>query len=126
VSLEIALVALGGGIGALVRYLTALITARLWGETFPWGTLAVNLAGCFLIGVIYAFGVEAGAVGPRARLFVMTGLLGGFTTFSTFSLETSTLLMQGAGWEASLNLVGNVVGGLMLFMAGLIIGRILT
>ncbi|HCA47326.1 MAG TPA: fluoride efflux transporter CrcB [Armatimonadetes bacterium] len=125
-SLEIALVALGGGIGALVRYLTALITARLWGETFPWGTLAVNLAGCFLIGVIYAFGVEAGAVGPRARLFVMTGLLGGFTTFSTFSLETSTLLMQGAGWEASLNLVGNVVGGLMLFMAGLIIGRILT
>ena len=123
---EMILVVLGGGVGALLRYLTALVTARLWGETFPWGTLAANLAGCFLIGLIYAFGVEAGGVGPRTRLFIMTGLLGGLTTFSTFSLETSTLLMQGAGSYAALNLIGNVVGGIALFMIGLALGRILT
>lgn len=124
--IELALVAVGGGIGTLGRYLTALIAARLWGEAFPWGTLAANLAGCFAIGVIYALGVEAGAVGPRARLFLMTGLLGGLTTFSSFSLETSTLMMTGSVWSTALNLLANVGGGLMVFVGGLMIGRIMS
>ncbi len=124
--LELLLVALGGGTGALGRYLTALLAARLWGETFPWGTLVVNLAGSFAIGVIYALGVEAGAVGPRARLFLMTGVLGGLTTFSAFSLETSTLLMAGGTWQSALNLLATVGGGLVLFIAGLMLGRILS
>jgi len=124
--LELVLVALGGGAGALGRYLTALLAARLWGETFPWGTLVVNLAGSFAIGVIYALGVEAGAVGPRARLFLMTGVLGGLTTFSAFSLETSTLLMAGGTWQSALNLLATVGGGLVLFIAGLMLGRMLS
>jgi len=124
--LELLLVALGGGTGALGRYLTALLAARLWGEAFPWGTLVVNLAGSFAIGVLYALGVEAGAVGPRARLFLMTGLLGGLTTFSAFSLETSTLLMAGGTWQSALNLLATVGGGLVLFVVGLMIGRILS
>lgn len=123
---ELMLVALGGGVGALGRYLTAVLAARLWGETFPWGTLIVNLVGCFVIGLVYAAGVEAGAIGPRTRLFLMTGLLGGLTTFSAFSLETSTLLMQGTEWHAVLNLLTNVAGGIGLFMVGLTIGRILS
>lgn len=123
---ELVLVALGGGAGALCRYVTGLLAARLWGESFPWGTLIVNLGGCLVIGVVYALGVEAGVIGPRARLFLMTGVLGGLTTFSAFSLETSTLLMAGSAWSPAVNVVGNVVGGLLLFIAGLMLGRILT
>lgn len=123
--IELVLVALGGGAGALCRYATALLAARLWGESFPWGTLIVNLAGCFFIGVIYALGVEAGAIGPRTRLFLMTGLLGGLTTFSAFSLETSTLLMAGTTLHSTLNLLANVGGGLLLFIGGLMLGRIM-
>lgn len=122
---ELILVGLGGGAGALGRYLIALAVARVWGESFPWGTLIVNLGGSFAIGVVYAVGVEAGGIGPRARLFLMTGLLGGLTTFAAFSMETSTLLLQGTGVYATVNLISNVLGGLLLFIAGLIIGRIL-
>lgn len=125
-SIEVLLVALGGGAGAVARYVTALLAARLWGESFPWGTLLVNLAGCFVIGIVYALGVEAGAIGPRARLFLMTGLLGGLTTFSAFSLETSTLLMAGSALHPVINLLANVGGGLLLFVGGLMLGRILT
>lgn len=123
--IELILIALGGGIGAVGRYLTALLAVHLWGDSFPWGTLVVNLAGCLAIGVIYAVGVEAGAIGPRARLFLMTGLLGGLTTFSAFGLETSALMMQGTGLHAALNVLGNLLGALLLFMVGLMIGRIL-
>ncbi|MFP4250126.1 MAG: fluoride efflux transporter CrcB [Armatimonadota bacterium] len=124
-SIELMLVAVGGAAGAVTRYATAVLAVRLWGETFPWGTLIVNLAGCFMIGLVYAAGVEAGALGPRARLFVMTGLLGGLTTFSSFGLETSTLLMQGTSLYATLNILGNVVGGLLMFMLAVVLGRIL-
>jgi len=125
-TIEVVLVALGGGAGALCRYATAHLAARLWGESFPWGTLIVNLAGCFLIGVVYALGVEASAIGPRVRLFLMTGLLGGLTTFSAFGLETSTLAMAGSAWPPVLNVLCNVGGGLLLFIGGLMLGRILS
>jgi fluoride exporter len=124
-SIELMLVAVGGATGAATRYATALLATRLWGETFPWGTLIVNLFGCFLIGLAYVAGVEVGALGPRARLFVMTGLLGGLTTFSAFGLETSALLMQGIPFYATLNIVGNVAGGLLLFLLAVVLGRIL-
>ncbi|MFW5867885.1 MAG: fluoride efflux transporter CrcB [Armatimonadota bacterium] len=124
-SIELVLVAVGGGAGAVTRYLTALLAARLWGESFPWGTLIVNLVGCFAIGLVFALGVEGGAIGPRARLFLMTGLLGGLTTFSAFSLETSALLAQGTGWYTVLNVLGNVGGGLLVFMLGVTIGRVM-
>ena len=123
--IELVLVAIGGAAGAVTRYATAVLAVRLWGETFPWGTLIVNLAGCFVIGLVYAAGVEAGALGPRARLFIMTGLLGGLTTFSAFSLETSALVMQGTSLYATLNILGNVVGGILVFLLALWLGRIL-
>ena len=111
------------GAGAVTRYLTAMLALRIWGDSFPWGTMIVNLAGCFAIGVIYAVGIEIGAIGPRARLFLITGLLGGLTTFSAFALETSALMMQGNGLHTTLNITGNVVGALLLFYAGIALGR---
>jgi len=122
---ELALVILGGGLGSSVRYLAALLTARLWGAQFPWGTLIVNLGGSFAIGLVYALGVEAGAIGPRGRLFLMTGLLGGLTTFSSFTMETSTLFLHAGVWSSALNLAVQVLGGLLLFLAGMVVGRAL-
>lgn len=122
---ELALVIVGGGLGTAFRYLTSLLAARLWGSDFPWGTLIVNLAGSFAIGLIYALGVEAGVIGTRARLFLMTGLLGGLTTFSSLTMESSTLLLHTGTGAAVLNLLVQVLGGLLLFVAGMLAGRAL-
>jgi CrcB protein len=89
------LVALGGAIGSVLRFGAGLAAARLIGTGLPWGTLAVNVAGSFLIGVAFVLLAERGQA--RAAAFVMTGLLGGFTTFSAFSLETLALWSRGAG-----------------------------
>lgn len=100
-------------------------TARLWGEAFPWGTLAANLMGAFAIGVVYSFGVQAGGLGPRLRLFLMTGLLGGMTTFSAFTLETLVLHGQTNGMSALLNIATNLGGGLIAVILGILVGRLL-
>jgi len=112
-------VALGGALGSVARYGVGVAVARLWGVQFPWGTLLVNALGGLAIGALAARGV-----GPSegARLFLGVGLLGGFTTFSTFSLETVRLLQQSPGLaliyvSASLVLA---VGGCW---AGLSLGR---
>ena len=121
---RLALVAFGGGLGSAARYLTSLPAARLFGAAFPLGTLAVNLAGCLLIGV--AFGLaERALVGPSARLLLMTGFLGGFTTFSTFALESVTLYQDGAGDLTLINLAASTLGGLLLVLAGLALARLL-
>ncbi|MGC9317029.1 MAG: fluoride efflux transporter FluC [Armatimonadota bacterium] len=122
---EIALVLTGGGVGAVCRYLLALGAVRLWGEAFPWGTLLANLVGSFAVGVVYSFGVELGGLGPRVRLFLMTGLLGGMTTFSSFTLETSTLYAQTGELSALANLAANIGGGLVLLVLGMLVGRLL-
>jgi len=104
-------VAIGGGIGATGRFLLSGIVARLIGETFPWGTLIVNVTGCFVIGFFATLTGPAGKlyVGSAARQFVMTGICGGYTTFSSFSLQTLNLANDGelfrAGANAGLSLV---------------------
>lgn len=104
-------VAIGGGIGATGRFLLSGIVARLIGETFPWGTLVVNVTGCFVIGFFATLTGPAGKlyVGSAARQFVMTGICGGYTTFSSFSLQTLNLANDGelfrAGANAGLSLV---------------------
>jgi fluoride exporter len=82
-------VALGSAIGGVARYWCSGVIARRWGERFPWGTFVVNVVGTFVIGL--AGGLAPGAIDPDARLFVMAGLCGGYTTFSSFSLQTLTL-----------------------------------
>ena len=91
------LVALGGALGSVMRYLTALLATRWLGSDFPWGTLAVNVVGSFLIGVIHELGSDALRVSPEARLFLATGVMGGLTTYSAFSYETARL-MEGQAW----------------------------
>jgi fluoride exporter len=103
-------VALGSAIGGVLRYAVTLVAARLWGEAFPWGTLAINVSGSLVIGAAFAVtagdgptssvAVAGGVAGENIRLFVMTGLCGGFTTFSAFSLQTLNLI-QADRWPAA-------------------------
>jgi CrcB protein len=125
VLVNVLLVAVGGGLGAAARYVAGLwIVARL-GADFPWGTFFVNVTGSFLIGIILVL-VEGGELPPGARLFLAVGVLGGYTTFSSFSYETLQLL----GGEGSLgpvlfNAFGQLLVGLLAVYSGVVCGRVL-
>ncbi len=114
-------VALGGALGATSRYLTGLATIRLIGAGFPWGTLTVNVVGSFLMGVVVV--VLAQTVGNRYAPLLMTGFLGGFTTFSAFSLDAVTLYERGAVGLAAGYVLASVVLSLLALMAGLWVAR---
>jgi len=120
-------VALGGAIGSVLRYLTVVIAAQRFGTGFPWGTLAVNVAGSFAIGAIaeWAAGGFLG-VTPTVRLFVATGVLGGFTTFSSFSLDALSLLRDGNTLLALGYVAGSVLLGLGSAYAGMIAARLIS
>ncbi len=114
------LVFLGAGIGGVVRFLVGLAALRLVGAAFPWGTLAINIVGSCLMGIVVgalAFRPEAEWIQP-VRLFLTTGVLGGFTTFSAFSLET-VLLWEGAETAAAL---AYVAASLVVSVAALALG----
>jgi CrcB protein len=112
----------GGGLGAVLRFaLGSWVLARA-GEGFPWGTLAVNWLGCLAIGLVAAL-MAATPHAPALRLFLVTGVLGGFTTFSAFGLETFELLADGESGRAFLYVGGSVLGGLLAVAAGFTLGR---
>ena len=115
-------VAGGGAIGAVLRYWTYLGVHALLGRGFPYGTLAVNIIGSLAIGVLYVLLVER-TDSPELRALLMTGLVGGFTTFSAFSLETLILLEQGEPLKALLNVVLSVVLCVAIAWTGVIVGR---
>lgn len=115
-------VALGGAIGASARYMTNLAALRLAGPGFPWGTLAVNVAGSFLMGVLV--GLLAQRDAQRLAPFLMTGVLGGFTTFSAFSLDALTLWERGQIGLAGLYVAGSVLLSLAAIVAGVAAGRV--
>jgi fluoride exporter len=117
------LVALGGALGSVLRYLATALAVRWLGVDFPWGTLAVNLAGSFAIGLVNELGADALRLSPQARLFLATGVLGGLTTYSAFSYETVRLMERGAWGPAWLNVVGTTVACLTLCYVGLLAGR---
>ncbi len=110
-------VALGGGIGAGLRYLIGLIPLKE-PFAFPVKTLVINLLGCFVIGLIAALAVKNSSLSQKTVLFLKTGLCGGFTTFSTFALETETLIKTGHIGLAVLYVVLSVVLGAALVFAG--------
>ncbi|WP_276718938.1 fluoride efflux transporter CrcB [Pseudooceanicola nitratireducens] len=117
-------VALGGAIGASARYLTGVAALRLMGPGFPWGTLVVNVIGSFLMGAIVIILAELSA--NRFAPLLMTGLLGGFTTFSAFSLDAVTLWERGETMQAAAYVAASVVLSLAALMAGLFVARTLT
>lgn len=113
-------VAVGSALGGVARYWCSGIIANLVGETFPWGTLIVNVLGSFLIGFIATVSGTDGRfiISPEARQFLMVGILGGFTTFSSFSLQTLTLARDGQWLLVGANIVGSVVLCLIMVWAG--------
>ena len=114
------LIAIGfaGALGALARYGVSLAALRWLGEDFPYGTLCVNLAGCFLLGVLAELTMEDAGLAPQTRAILGTGFLGAFTTFSTFGVETYRAMQVGAWGVAASNVAINVVGGIVLVAAG--------
>jgi CrcB protein len=117
-------IGLAGGAGTLMRYWLSEWTARRFGETFPTGTLVVNLLGCFLAGLLFYLLFDRYSVGPTVRTVVFIGLLGGFTTFSSFGLQTFTLLRDGALGLALLNIAISNVAGLLLVWVGYSLAKI--
>jgi len=123
--MKILLVMAGGGLGALSRYAVSLWAARLLGTRFPWGTLTVNLAGCFLIGLAFAWAERGLSVmNPSLRLFFITGYLGALTTFSTYGLETINSLREGTYIVGVANILANNVLGAALVILGMLAGRL--
>lgn len=118
---EVLLVMLGGGLGAGLRHMVGVAAVRVMGFGFPWGTLTVNVVGSLAMGLLVAglarFGPDIGA--REIRLFVGVGVLGGFTTFSSFSLDAVNLYEAGHASTAALYVVGSVVLGLTALFAGL-------
>jgi CrcB protein len=113
------IVALGGALGSVFRYLLGTWTQALSKSIdFPYGTLAVNLLGCFLIGFLAQLAEARGAFHSETRLFVFIGILGGFTTFSSFGNETVNLLREGGTLNALANVGANVIVGLLLVWFG--------
>lgn len=113
-------VALGGALGASARYLTGTTVTRLLGHGFPAGTMVVNVVGSFLMGVLVVVLAKKG--GQAAAPFLMTGLLGGFTTFSAFSLDAVTLFERGQSTAA----IGYILGSVLISIAALVAGLWLT
>ncbi|MFP6868010.1 MAG: fluoride efflux transporter CrcB [Nitrospinota bacterium] len=111
-------VAIGGAAGSVLRYGTTIAVQRWTQSSWPWATFAVNILGSFLIGWLAYMVVGRGAISVQTRLIVMVGLLGGFTTFSTFSLDTLRLIQEGGWRAAAANAVLSVAGGLIAAWAG--------
>jgi CrcB protein len=115
----------GGAIGALSRYWVSTGVYGLLGREFPWGTLAVNVLGSFAMGLLYILMLERSVMTPELRAAVLVGFLGSFTTFSTFSLETLTLVQQGEMPRALLNIAASVLVCLLACWIGIVAGRAL-
>jgi CrcB protein len=114
-------VALGGALGAVARHLTGVAAIRLLGPGYPWGTLVVNVVGSFLMGVLVVILAQSSAT--RLAPFLVTGVLGGFTTFSAFSLDALTLWERGQGALAALYVAASVGLSLAAIAAGLLAAR---
>jgi CrcB protein len=122
---RIALIGIAGLIGTLARYSLSGIVARRFGETFPMGTLVVNLIGCFLAGFLFYLFQERFLVNDIVRTAVMIGFLGGFTTFSSFGLQTFTLLRDGEIGLATTNVMVSNVLGLFTVWLGYSLARLI-
>jgi CrcB protein len=121
--LNIAWVAIGGAIGSVARFVLSTVILRLSGSLFPVGTFAVNLAGCIAFGAIVGAAEQRFVLTPNARAFLLVGVLGGFTTFSSYAFESFALMQDGQYAAAALNLIGQVVAGLLGFWVAYVIAH---
>ena len=119
------LIGVAGLVGTLLRYWLAGLVAKEYGETFPWGTMAVNLIGCFLAGAIFHVTEERFLLNPTLRTIILIGLLGGFTTFSSYGLQTFSLLRDGQFGLATLNITASNLLGIVMVWAGYVLTKAL-
>lgn len=122
---KILLVMIGGSLGAISRYGISLLGVKLGGSHFPWGTLAANLTGCFLVGLIFSLADRSRILTPDIRLLIITGYLGALTTFSSFALESVNIARDGTNFLFIANLLVNNIGGLFLAFLGMWLGRLI-
>jgi CrcB protein len=120
------LVFFGGGLGATLRHLINLLCARSLGSGFPWSTFIINITGSTVMGLIAGYLAFKGEAAQPWRLFLMTGILGGYTTFSAYSLDAALLYERGELWLAALYVVGSVLLSIAGLFAGLALIRHLT
>ncbi len=122
---KLLLLLIGGGAGAVARYALSGFVHRLMGINFPYGTLVINMLGCFLIGFLATLSDEKALLDINMRVFLMIGFLGAFTTFSTFILETAYLLDDGEILKAIINVTSSIVIGLIVVWAGILFGKMI-
>ena len=120
---HLVLVAIGGAVGSSLRHLVNLAALRFIGPGFPWGTLVINIVGSFAMGVFIEILVRRLGTSNEVRLFIATGVLGGFTTFSAFSLDFAVLWERGASIPALAYLLASVVGAIVALFVGLWLAR---
>ena len=116
-------IGVAGAVGALARYGLEGLVSQKTSATFPWGTFAVNVTGAFVVGFLFVLLTERFAVAPWLRSSLLIGLIGGYTTFSTFTLETYRLIEDGSVLLAAANSIGSVVAGLLAVYGGVVAGR---
>ena len=122
-SYQLFLIGFGGACGAMVRFLAVSSTTALWGSGFPYGTLLVNTVGSFLAGIAFVLVLERGSFNAHHQALIIVGFFGAFTTFSTFSLETLTLLSDGALLQAIYNILANVSLSILAAYVGMFLAR---
>ena len=115
----------GSSLGGVARYALSGFVYRVFGSAFPHGTLAVNLTGCFLIGFLAVLSEQKFLLGPNARLLLMVGFCGAFTTFSTFIYETAHLITAGETLRAFANILLSMILGFLVFRLGVLAGELL-
>jgi CrcB protein len=118
-------IGLTGALGALARYQMGAMVQQATGSSFPWGTLAINVLGCFLFGIVWALATDRSLISPDMRTILLSGFMGAFTTFSTFAFETQTLIADGQYLLAAGNVAAHVFIGIVVVFAGMALVRAL-
>jgi len=121
--MQLLAIAAGGALGAVFRFWLSTATYAMLGRGFPYGTLVVNILGSFLMGIATVLLIERLAISSEWRAAILIGLLGAFTTFSTFSMETYNLVIDGALFKAALNVLASVILCLLAVWLGIVLGR---
>lgn len=124
--IKIVLIALAGSLGTLARYGLGSLVHRLFGAVFPWGTVSVNMLGSFLFGLVWTLAAERMAISAEARIVILTGFMGAFTTFSTFMFETGELIRGGQWLLAGGNLLLQNIVGLAAVFGGIALARLIA
>ncbi|MCC6336525.1 MAG: fluoride efflux transporter CrcB [Myxococcales bacterium] len=120
------LVCLGGAVGTGARYLVGLWAGGRFGQSFPVGTLLVNLVGCLFIGLVMQLSLSVSSFPQTLRFALTAGVLGGFTTYSAYAWETTQLAAEGARWPALVNFTATTVGGFLMVVLGVLAAKLVV